>query len=148
MEQITREEFCAAIERLCAANRLSALPKRARDREIVLKSIALRFRGDEQYGEATVDDELIAWLREVRARGPGLDHAELRRALVDHGYLGRSRDGRRYWLQPGPQAFAAAIDEVDVLAVIAAARNELAARKARYEDASRRSAGGGVESRA
>ena len=63
--------------------------------------------------------------RDLGARGRGLDHVELRRTLVDHGYLTRTTDGRRYRLQPRLLSFASDVDFVDIAAVLAEARAEL-----------------------
>ena len=50
------------------------------------------------YGEREVNDVLSAWLASVRA---AIDHVTLRRRMVDLGFLKRTRDGSRYYLNLG-----------------------------------------------
>jgi hypothetical protein len=65
----------------------------------------------------------------------------MRRRLVDSGYLLRNTDGSVYRVaQPGPRPglFDAAIDELDLPAVMAAARAEMERRKREYMEKSKR----------
>ena len=50
------------------------------------------------YAEREVNDVLSAWLESVRAT---IDHVTLRRRMVDLGFLKRTRDGSRYYLNFG-----------------------------------------------
>ena len=138
---IDAAEFRDTLVRLCVANRLRAWPKRERHRQVLLISIAMRFDETEALDEASVNERIAGWLADIPARGRGLDFAELRRTLVDSGYLRRTPDGHRYQLQPRPLAFATDIDDIDITAVLAEARSELAARKARFAAGSRGDAG-------
>jgi len=71
------------------------LPRRERDRWILLHAIARRFRADESLGEkeatARIQDFLLA-----HAPARGLDAVTLRRALVDEGFVDRDDHGRDY----------------------------------------------------
>ena len=134
---ISRDEFCETLVRLCVANRLRTWPKKARDRQVLLKSIAMRFAEGEALDEALVNERITGWLGDMGARGRGLDQVELRRTLVDHGYLSRNADGRRYQLQPRPLAFASDVDDIDIPGTLDAARSALAARKARFATSAR-----------
>lgn len=50
------------------------------------------------YAECEVNDVLSAWLESVRAT---IDHVTLRRRMVDLGFLKRTKDGSRYYLNSG-----------------------------------------------
>ncbi|MYH14862.1 MAG: DUF2087 domain-containing protein [Gammaproteobacteria bacterium] len=50
------------------------------------------------YAEPEVNEVLSAWLESVRAT---VDHVTLRRRMVDLGFLKRTRDGSRYYLNFG-----------------------------------------------
>ncbi|MGZ5205185.1 MAG: DUF2087 domain-containing protein [Caldimonas sp.] len=67
----------------------------AADRDAVLALAASVFAAGREYREAEVNDALSAWLD-----GPGAmlrtDHVELRRWLVDAGFIGRDGFGRAY----------------------------------------------------
>jgi hypothetical protein len=75
---ITPEEF---VERLClvAADRgPRGLPRKRRDRQILMKSITLLLDSDRTYGEPEINELLQAWKREV-APAIATDHVTLRR---------------------------------------------------------------------
>jgi hypothetical protein len=125
------EEF---VGRLCAlgAERPRPLPRRRRDREILMKSIRMRVEPGRVYSEIEVNALLQAWQREV-APALEVDHVTLRRLLVDYGELERSRDGSAYRLgfPARPMAFALEVDDLDLPATVAAYREELHKRRGR-----------------
>lgn len=98
---ITPDEFRSRLVKLCLSSGGYGLPRRVRDRWIVLKSATLGFGGDRTYSEREVNASLAAWLRDV---GPAVesDHVSLRRALVDDAFLERAPGGE--WYRLGPKA--------------------------------------------
>jgi hypothetical protein len=54
-----------------------------------------RLGDDPVFPERSVDAAILRWLAEVGHRVE-IDHVNIRRRLVDEGYLTRSRDGRQY----------------------------------------------------
>lgn len=106
-------------------------PRRQRDRHILLKSIVLTMDVRREYTEREVDALIVLWLAEV-GRAYAIDYVILRRRLVDEGYLGRERDGSRYWvgaLPPRDAPFDTGVDDVDVHEAIRAGMALVARRK-------------------
>jgi hypothetical protein len=71
--------------------RLTELPAKRSKRRIVLERIAIEFEPGRHYGEDEVNVTVGRFFT---------DHAALRRALVDEGFL--DRDHGRYWRAGGP----------------------------------------------
>jgi hypothetical protein len=65
-------------------------PRRERDREAVLEYLVDKFQRNHLYNEAEVNEILEQWHNFH-------DAANMRRQLVDYGYLGRTSSGDRYW---------------------------------------------------
>lgn len=65
-------------------------PRRERDREAVLDYLVNKLRRNHLYNEAQVNEVLNQW-------HTFQDPANMRRQLVDYGYLGRTSSGDRYW---------------------------------------------------
>ncbi|MCW1250337.1 DUF2087 domain-containing protein [Acaricomes phytoseiuli] len=85
-----QEQQPSGTERYLRVDRLRALPGRARERSAVLRKVCdLLFEPDHKY---TVR-EVVTLLRVI-----GEDVPELRRALLDEGFLERKSDGSAYWL--------------------------------------------------
>jgi TetR/AcrR family transcriptional regulator len=121
---ITREEFEKRLIELFAQGRISAYPRKRRDRHILLKSIVLTLEDEKDYTEPEINEAIKSWLTGM-FDPQGLDHVSLRRHLVDEGYLDRSRNGSRYWvISPGPSAkwFEPDVEEVDPLKVVEQAK--------------------------
>ena len=142
-ELITVETFKKRLVELALRSGMSGFPRRPRDRHILLKSVVLAFDPKTHYTEAGVDATLGTWLREV-GRSIRFDRVRLRRMLIDEGYMGRERDGSRYWVSVlGPPLgtrrvrFEQEVDEVDVGQTIADGELELHLRKQRYADGGR-----------
>ncbi|MBN2503747.1 MAG: DUF2087 domain-containing protein [Bacilli bacterium] len=70
--------------------KLKELPSKAKKKYIALQIIAKAFDENLQYNEKQVNEILEA----IHA-----DYVTLRRDLIDYGFLGRERDGSRYWLK-------------------------------------------------
>lgn len=141
MHAITRQEFTSRLVQLCVGSGLRGIPRKTRDRHILLKSITLTLELKNEYAEYELNDNLKAWLREVGRTLWRLDHVNLRRLLVDQEYVGRSRDGSRYWVAVGSRyqaLFAPDVDDVDVRSLIDEAGDELVLRKQHFLEHSRR----------
>lgn len=70
--------------------RLKALPAKEKKKVAVLNRIAAQFEKGRDYTETQVNDIL----REIHPE----EYVVLRRYLIEYGYLGRERDGSRYWM--------------------------------------------------
>ena len=124
------EEF---VERLCrvgADRGPRGFPRKARDRQILIKSIRMTLDDGRIYSEPEINAALLAWKRDV-APAIRTDHVTLRRLLVDHGHLERTADGRAYRLgfPANPMLFDLEIDDIDLRATIAAYVEQAQARK-------------------
>lgn len=78
------------LSRFFVGDRLVELPAQRSKRRVVLERLALEFEPGRRYDERTVNEVL----RRFHA-----DHATLRRALVDEGFLDRARG--EYWRAGG-----------------------------------------------
>ncbi len=118
---ISLEEFIERLVRLGADRGPRRLPRKRRDRQILMKSFLLTLDSGRSYSEAEINELIRAWNAEVT---PAIetDHVTVRRMLIDYGQLERTADGRAYRVgfPPGPMAFDLEIDDVDVRATVAA----------------------------
>ena len=135
VEIITAEEFRKRLAQLCTMGRSSNLPSKPRDRAIILMSIALRLEAGRAYSEPDLKAELTAWNGAV-GNTMQVDHAALRRHLIDEKYLSRSADGRAYELIADAHAalFAAEVNSIDPAAVVNDAILEAAAKREAYRN--------------
>lgn len=133
-ETLPAEEFAHRLARLCIQGGVWELPKTLKDRHILFKSMQLQFDGSTSYSEAQVNERLSTWMSEV---APGLDSdvANLRRNLVDFGYLSREADGRAYRVARETFAFAADVEGMDPVSILRDAR---ASREQRRVEQSQR----------
>lgn len=134
-EMVTKEIFIKRIADLCLKSGLLGLPKDERDAHILLKSMMLLIGPSGDLSQKEVDETLKTWIREVSLKIEGLDHVTLRRWLVDFGYLTRNPDGTHYRGVPGgprPEFFDPAVDQIDLLAAVKAAQEEMERRKREF----------------
>ena len=139
MEQhlITSDDFKKRIVQLCLTARSVELPRRLRDRHILLKALSLRFDVDRFYNEIEVNRVIENWLSEV-GQSLEIDHVTLRRTLIDEGYLRRDLNGLSYHLacfKDMQFTFDADIDTIDVKDVVRHAAEEIARRRERFRKA-------------
>ncbi len=85
------ESEAAAIEQkyMDAEGRLPKIPRKEKEKLIILRKLAEKFRPGKIYGRTEVDDML-------GYANP--DYAALRRYLVDYRFLEREPDGSAYWV--------------------------------------------------
>jgi len=134
---ITAEEFKKRLAQLCTTGRSNDLPRKQRDRTIILKSIAMTLTPGHAYTETELKAALTSWSGSV-GNSLQVDHAALRRNLTDEKYLTRSADGRTYQLIAGAHAelFASDVDAIDPAAVVNDAILEAAAKREAYRNKS------------
>jgi hypothetical protein len=131
---ITKEFFIKRLSDLCARSGMEAFPKDEQDQHILLKSIVLELGDKEAFAEVEINERIKYWLLAI-SRMKKVDHSTLRRWLVDAGYLMRTPNGSRYEIArtgPSQERFAPEVEEVNVTAVVEAAREEIARRKREY----------------
>ena len=131
---ITTDEFRNRLVELCLRSGMTGLPRKPRDRHILLKSITLGFDPKREYAENEVDQELLWWLREVGI-DIHVDHVNLRRQLIDHAYLGRTKDGSRYWVGlhvPVHPVYEPGIQDLDLPEEIRMGKELIERRKQEY----------------
>ncbi len=131
---ITSEEFQRRLTELCPRGGPTAFPRRRRDRHILLKSVALTLDKRSEYTEPEVNTKLRLWLQDVGAPFH-LDHVDLRRYLIDEEFLGRSKDGSRYWVAVSSRRqliFDPEIEEVDVSRLLGQARARQESQKQEF----------------
>jgi hypothetical protein len=119
-DRVTPREFEERLLSLCVQSGVRGLPRKKRDQHIILKSVTLTFDKTEEYTERSVNQRLQTWLNEV-GRSLDLDHVRLRRHLVDAEFLGRSKDGSRYWvavLSRNQVPFDSEVENIDVYALV------------------------------
>ena len=134
-DTITRCEFTERIVRLCVRSGLRSVPRKSRDRHILAKAITLTLDLKAEYTEEDVNRKLKAWLADVGGTLRRLSHVRLRRLLIDEEYLGRSKDGSRYWVALGSRnhpVFESSVQDVNVIELLRSGREEAERRKQMY----------------
>jgi hypothetical protein len=126
---IGSEEFTKRLAGLCASGVGPGLPRRQRDAHILLASMWLCFRRGVRYTEREVGRILQTWLEAAGSR-VDLDHASMRRALVDFHYLDRDPRGTTYELSaPDPNQLPPEWQTLDPLQILREARERAELRK-------------------
>lgn len=133
-EPISADEFKQRLAQLCLTGNSAGLPRRQRDRQIILKSAALCFSRDRTYTEPDVNSVLARWISDV-GHSLEIDRTFLRRALVDEQYLERSSNGDAYRLSvpDGAALFAPEVDGMDPEGVIQEAVAEARRKREQYQ---------------
>lgn len=132
-DEITAAELEGRLVSICLGGPLTGLPRRDRDKAILLASATLWMDPDTVYSEAEVNGRLRSWLSEV-CPSLGLDFVTLRRELVDRNYLDRDDSGRHYAPGRGPVSwrFADDVGGLDPCETVNRAVAEKAERKRAY----------------
>ncbi|MFA6366567.1 MAG: DUF2087 domain-containing protein [Candidatus Hydrogenedentales bacterium] len=89
---VVTEEEAQAIETkyLKSDGSLLRIPRKEKEKLVILRRIAERFAADRLYGQKEVDAILIQ---------ADADYAALRRYLIDYRFLEREPDGSAYWVK-------------------------------------------------
>ena len=126
-EALFRERFVSIVS---AAR---DLPKKRRDRHILFFSATLDFEPRRQYREQELNDRLGRWCERFGS-GMHLDHASLRRYLVDLGYIVRDPAGASYELarENLPFSFDRSIQSLDLEELIDEERKAREMRKQQH----------------
>jgi hypothetical protein len=133
---ISSEEFKKRLAQLCLTSKTVELPRRQRDRHILLKSVSLYFEPGRSYTESEINRVIEKWLTEV-GQSLELDHVTLRRTLVDEGYLTRSATGGSYQIEHSSDVqvhFAADVDSSDPRLIVLEAVEEISKRRERHKE--------------
>jgi hypothetical protein len=116
---INSKEFKERVVDLCLKSGSSGLPRKARDRHIVLKSVAMTLDPHRAMTAEEVDNAIERWAWVVAQRLE-VDRVTLRRGLVHEGYLNCDRNGlfhARSDLGPTAPGFSATVEELNVVDV-------------------------------
>jgi hypothetical protein len=137
MEQatISSNEFKKRLAQLCLTGRTAEMPRRQRDRHILLKALSLSFEPGRFYTEPEVNRVIENWLSQV-GQSLEIDHVTLRRALVDEEYLTREPAGEAYQVGSPSDVrffFSEDVTSIDAEAVIREAIYEIARRRELYQ---------------
>lgn len=119
-QRITRTQFEQRLAELCVESGSMEFPRHTIDRHILWKSIVLGLDPVAKYSEKEIDEHIQHWLKTV-GRTVSRDHVNIRRQLVDEGYLTRTPDGSVYCYAPkgpGAKRFDADVEHVNCEAVI------------------------------
>ena len=131
---ISLDEFQQRLTELCLRGGPAGFPRRRRDQHILLKSVALTLDKRSEYTEPEVNTKLRLWLQDVGASFH-LDHVDLRRYLIDEEFVGRNRDGSRYWVAAFSRHqldFDPEIEEIDVQRLLSQERARLELKKEEF----------------
>ena len=127
----TRQDVEGLLHRLLHTGSLQGFPKRPEHRDILLAVAAMTLIRRRPYAEPEVNEVLLEWLASVRG---AIDHVTLRRRMVDCGFLRRTRDGSRYFLDYGRVAgiLGNPAIEIDAAVILDNVLRERGARKRVY----------------
>jgi hypothetical protein len=127
-DHITQAEFAKQFPNLVLSAR--DLPRKPLPFHVLLVSTILPLDPDRAYSEAEINAELQRWILQFGGCFK-LEHAELRRYLVDEGYLSRDPAGLAYEVKPdaGQFTFDPALRQLDLAALVAEAEADRQRRK-------------------
>ena len=122
----------AKLRNLLRTGALQALPTHPQVLDTLLALATGGLARQRPYAEREVNEALSAWLESVRAK---VDHVTLRRRMVDLGFLKRTKDGSRYFLNFGRVngVLGDGAVEIDMGAMVDEIAREREARKHAYD---------------
>jgi hypothetical protein len=130
---IEAAEFIRRLEALALGGVGPGLPRRERDRHILLKAAALSLGRELPCSERHLGLVLRNWLVMLAPR-VDIDPVSLRRALVDFGYLERDVAGQSYQLSNSHAAqFAPDVENLVPLDLVASARQRMTSKAEKRE---------------
>ncbi|MCZ0943108.1 MAG: DUF2087 domain-containing protein [Gammaproteobacteria bacterium] len=123
----------ALLRNLLRTGALQALPTHPHVLDTLLALATGGLVRQRPYAEREVNEVLSAWLESVHGE---VDHVTLRRRMVDLGFLKRTNDGSRYYLNSGRVngVLGDGAVEIDVGAMVDEIVREREARKNAYGD--------------
>lgn len=93
IDQLDLDAFDRKVLRDYTSNgRLREIPVKAKKEQAVLRWLITAFEPDAKYTEQQVNDILVQYFE---------DYVQLRRSLINSGFMDRERDGSAYWRVPG-----------------------------------------------
>ena len=119
-QRISREQFEQRLAELCVDSGSMEFPHRDSDRHILWESILVGLEPAVHYSEKAIDEHIQHWLTTI-GRTINRDHVNIRRQLVDVGYLIRTQDGSVYQhaaTGPSRERFDVDVENVNCDAVI------------------------------
>lgn len=131
---MSAKEYKEQLATLCTRGGVREWPyKSVSDQHVLMKSAMYMLEAERDYSEPELNDLLGAWCEQV-AGNFRVDHAALRRYMVDAGYLKRDAAGYRYRPdeEQASRLFEHEVSAVDPVAVVREAQREIEARKKRY----------------
>ena len=123
-----RDSAHRALKRLLANGRLTGVPKRPADQELLVALAASQIDAHRSCLESEVNERLRNWLAAI-SEPFGIDHVTLRRMLVDSGLLKRTSSGSMYQINAGRLAEIETIRGIEPADVLAQVRDERDLRK-------------------
>lgn len=138
-QTMTTDQYTKRLASLCLRSGLAGIPKDELDQHILLKSVTLLIGTGGKYTEQQISEKLELWLSDVCVI-KNFDRVNLRRWMIDAGYLTRNSNGTDYQVAqpaPRPELFEPAIDQINVIETIRAAREEMERRKQAFLEKSR-----------
>ena len=127
-----REKAHKALKRMLANGRLTAVPKRPADQQVLVALAASWIDAGRRCPESEVNERLKAWLGAV-SEPFGIDHVTLRRMLVDSGLLVRTASGSLYEVNEARLGEIEAVRGIEPADVLAEVRDERDLRKRQRE---------------
>ena len=129
METLDRRDMAhRALKRLLANGRLTAVPKRPADQELLVALAASQIDAHRSCLENEVNERLRIWLETI-SEPFGIDHVTLRRMLVDSGLLTRTSSGSMYQINVERLGEIEAIRGIEPADVLDQVQNERDLRK-------------------
>ena len=119
-QRISRAQFEQRLAELCVDSGSMEFPHRDSDRHILWKSIIVGLEPAVHYLEEEIDEHIQHCLTTI-GRTTNRDHVNIRRQLVDVGYLIRTQDGSVYQhaaTGPSRERFDVDVENVNCDAVI------------------------------
>jgi hypothetical protein len=128
MPHITSSQFAERFVSLVLNGQ--ALPKKHLDRHVLFISAILKLDLARQYSEFELNEELRAWITSF-GMNLDMDHATLRRFLVDERYMKRDAAGSSYVLNETdlPYTYDRSIESIDLFDLVNEARRAKEERK-------------------
>jgi len=130
-DHISQPEFETQFPKLVLTAR--DLPRKSVPFHTLLVSAILRLDPERTYHEPDINAELQGWILQF-GRNFRVEHAELRRYLVDEGYLRRDPAGASYRVQPsgGSFTFDPGLRDLDLVGLVVEVEAERARRRQSY----------------